>query len=326
MRYYLKLCGHQELGSVTNGKTQRGRYLLTSKKALDFFPPLSTTQLNDSALLPIVPLYSGKKVYCSYVYHNNEYHGSTASHPRNEYRIYLNNQLENDSLLFEKGDIVIIRPEEIFEDEERQTIFWLDLVKDRSLPLYNKLSTIISQSPIKGGYGIVEHDIIAEFEEKIETLRKTTEPTIAIDNAVTEQIKKSGSETVAGLFSAVSFRDFVMVGYEAKCAVTGMVICYESYMNLEAAHIKPKSHGGLYLPNNGIALCRDMHWAFDKGFFTLSRDYKVRVHPETTSEWLCSFIGKRIFLPADPFFRPAIENIEYHNDNIFGRFLISGRL
>ena len=70
--YYLKKCGHQELGSVgANGKTHRGRYLLTSmnESVLSFFPALSKTQLNDSALLPIIPLYSGEKVYCNYVYH-----------------------------------------------------------------------------------------------------------------------------------------------------------------------------------------------------------------------------------------------------------------
>ena len=69
MKYYLKKCGHQELGSVgADGVAHRGRYLLTSMddSVMSLFPPLSTAQLNDSALLPIIPLYSGKKVYCNY--------------------------------------------------------------------------------------------------------------------------------------------------------------------------------------------------------------------------------------------------------------------
>ena len=71
MKYYLKKCGHQELGSVgADGKAQRGRYLLTSmdENVLSIFPSLTTAQLNDSALLPIIPLYSKKKVYCNFVY------------------------------------------------------------------------------------------------------------------------------------------------------------------------------------------------------------------------------------------------------------------
>lgn len=31
MKYYLKRLGHQELGSVKNGKAQRGRYIYISK-------------------------------------------------------------------------------------------------------------------------------------------------------------------------------------------------------------------------------------------------------------------------------------------------------
>jgi len=68
---------------------------------------------------------------------------------------------------------------------------------------------------------------------------------------------------MASLFNSVSFHDFVLMGYKHQCAVTRRVIRYRHYMNLEAAHIWPRSHDGLYLPCNGIALCRDMHWAFD---------------------------------------------------------------
>ena len=117
-----------------------------------------------------------------------------------------------------------------------------------------------------------------------------------------------------------------MFGYETLCAVTGTVIRYEKYFNLEAAHIIPKQHGGLFLPSNGMALCRDMHWAFDKGFFTVNTEYKVIVHPKTTSEWLRSFDNANIRVPNDPFFRPAKESLEYHNDIVFGLFLSSGKL
>ena len=57
-------------------------------------------------------------------------------------------------------------------------------------------------------------------------------------------------------------------------------------MNLEVAHIWPRSHQGLYLPSNGIALCRDMHCAFDKGMFTIDDNLKVIVHPDVDSEYL----------------------------------------
>ena len=93
MNYYLKQLGHQELGSVKNGKAQRGRYIYISKddRVLDFFPPLSKTVTNDSSVIPIIPLYEkpAKKIYCNFIYHNDKFNiqGGT----RNEYRIYSNN-------------------------------------------------------------------------------------------------------------------------------------------------------------------------------------------------------------------------------------------
>lgn len=327
MKYYLKKCGHQELGSVNvDGKPQRGRYLLTSmnEKVLSMFPALSTTQLNDSALLPIIPLYSGKKIYCNFVYHNDKFHGSTAKHKRNEYRLYLNKALENNSLLFKVGDIIVIRTDDNeTAEQENSNVYYLDCVKNDGSTLYNHLNKAIEDYPISGGYGIYEGNI-PEFEEKVSRILNPDECEVEIDDSVMTCV--AATDSVASLFNAVSFRDFVMVGYENLCAVTGTVIKYESYMNLEAAHIRPKSHGGLFLPNNGMALCRDLHWAFDKGFFTLNDELKVVVHPKTTSDYLKSFDGKKIRIPKNPFFIPDLENIKYHRDNVYGLFLTTGRL
>lgn len=329
MKYYLKKCGHQELGSVgADGKPQRGRYLLTSmdENVLNIFPALTTAQLNDSALLPIIPLYSKKKVYCNYVYHNDKFHGSTAKHPRNEYRIYLNKALEDNTYLFKTDDIIVMRLAETNETEreEGQKVYYLDHIKCNGSALYNQLNSIISNYPIPGGYGIFD-GTIPEFEEKVSNIANPEECEVEIDDSVTTRVSAS-ADAVASLFNAVSFRDFVMVGYDNLCAITGTVIRYESYMNLEAAHIRPKSHGGLFLPNNGLALCRDLHWAFDKGFFTLNDNLEVMVHPKTTSDYLKSFDGKKIRLPQNPFFIPDLENVKYHRDNVYGLFLTTGRL
>lgn len=326
MKYYLKKCTHQELGSVgSDGKPKRGRYLLTSmnKEILSMFPALSETQLNDSALLPIIPLYSGKKVYCNYIYHNDKFHGSTAKHPRNEHRIYLNKALENNTNLFNAGDIIVMRIAENSSQEEDRAIYYLDHIKNNGSALWIKLNSLIADSPVSGGYGIY-NGVLPEFEERVSRISASDEYEVEIDDSVTNRV--SAVDTVASLFNATSFRDFVMVGYNNLCAITGTVIRYEAYMNLEAAHIRPKSHGGLFLPNNGIALCRDLHWAFDKGFFTLNDNFEVVVHPKATSSYLKAYDGKRIRFPQNPFFVPDLENIKYHRDNIYGLFLTTGKL
>lgn len=330
MLYYLKKCGFQELGSVgIDGVVHRGRYMLTSmnNNVQSFFPPLTTAELNDSALLPIIPLYSGKKVYCNYVYHNDKFHGSRAKHPRNEHRIYLNNELEDNKLLFGTNDIVVMRQDEINEENiGTQTVYFMDLIKDHDSKLYHFCDQIIDEYPITGGYGIYE-GVISEFETQVARIMSHGEPPVAIDTSVTRRVAaEEDTDSVADLFNANSFRDFVMVGYENKCAITGKVISYGNYSNLEAAHIKPKSHGGLFIPDNGIALNRDLHWAFDKGFFTLNDSLEVQVHPKVSSDYLQSFNGQSIRIPSNSFFVPNFNNIEYHRRIVFGLFLTSGRL
>ena len=118
-----------------------------------------------------------------------------------------------------------------------------------------------------------------------------------------------------------SFRELVTFFYEYKCAVTETVINYKELYNLEAAHIIPDSHRGPSHPKNGLALNRDMHWAFDKGFFTISDDYKVVVHEKVKSLPILSSIqGKKLYLPRDERARPSLLSLDYHRRNIFGIF------
>lgn len=328
MIYYLKKCGFQELGSVEqNGKINRGRYLLTSKNenVMKFFPPLSVTQKNDSALLPIIPLYLKEKVYCNYVYHNDKFHGSTAKTPRNEYRIYLNKKLEKDGLLFSVDDILLFRREELKINGEVQIVYFLEHINNKKSNLYKVCNDYIKKSNINGGYAICD-TIFTEIEEKITAYKEQGQTNIVIDDTVTRRVQNENQESISKLFNSTTFRDFVMVGYNNICAITKSVIKYNTFTNLEAAHIKPKSHGGLFLPNNGIALSRDFHWAFDKGFFTIDDDMRIKVHDKVESEYLHSFNNKEIYIPRDLFFAPDIRNIKYHQDNVYGLFLITGKL
>lgn len=179
----------------------------------------------------------------------------------------------------------------------------------------------------KAYYAIYE-GIITEIEKEIKKLceRDIDEIDTVIEDTVTAKAQSGDVDEMANLFNSVSFRDFVMTGYKNKCAITGNVIRYGSFMNLEAAHIWPRSHKGLYLPSNGIALCRDMHWAFDKGMFTIDDNFKVIVHPEVESNYLKKYNRKSLFIPENAFFRPDINNLHYHQTHIYGLFKTSGSL
>ena len=197
MIYFLKSCGFQELGSVgEDGKAKRGRYLMSSQHdaVVDFFPPLSIEIPNDTALLPVVPLYTRLKTYVSYVYHNSKYTGTEAKHPRNEYRIYLNNEIEDHQLYFCAEDIVIMRRSttpSISEDGQEQYVYYLDVVKDHTSGEYLRLSRIIENYPIRGGYGMFDGEIDF-FEKKVAAFENDQQATdIHIDKSVTDRIRRS---------------------------------------------------------------------------------------------------------------------------------------
>ncbi len=138
----------------------------------------------------------------------------------------------------------------------------------------------------------------------------------------------NGIEDIRGasLFNSISFRDFVLHAYGYKCAITGKSIAYKTLNNLEAAHIQPKAQAGTFLPCNGMALCRDMHWAFDKGFITISDDYKVIVHKEMRGSILSEIDGIQITVPQEPYFQPEKKFLKHHRENIFGLFVHSGAI
>jgi len=157
--------------------------------------------------------------------------------------------------------------------------------------------------------------IITDDVEKMVAI--DTETILSLDEKSANIEEEMGSS----LFNSVSFRDFVMNAYGYKCAVTGKVIRYKDLFNLEAAHIKPQAHRGSFLPCNGIAMCRDMHWAFDKGFFTIDDNYNIIVSKAIESSWLYrEFNGKQIFVPTVEYFRPHKIFLQWHRNAVFEKF------
>lgn len=344
MTYLVKRLQHQELGSVNgpNDTPSRGRYLFLSKNPnfLSYLPHLSQTILNDYRILTLVPLYKDffERNYCRFVYNNDKYQvGANGS--RDEHRLYSNRSLENNQWLFQRDDIIILKPHTLQSNEDgeivEETIYFVYLENDHCSDLYNQLSFEIENSTIRGNYAIIDEEIQIVEDRILEIMQ--TRINNSAENEINESgllqisneiINRSDSQTnIDSLFSnQVMFRDFVSVGYENFCAVTRQVINCGTFNNLQAAHIYPRSHGGSFNPNNGILMNRDIHWAFDTGCFTINDDFTIRVHPQVESEMLQNYNGQRIFVPVQEFFAPSIDNLHYHQQNIFGSFLSRGRI
>jgi putative restriction endonuclease len=117
------------------------------------------------------------------------------------------------------------------------------------------------------------------------------------------------------------FRSSVLSSYHQKCCITGI----EIPDLIRASHIIPwsKNKEQRTNPRNGLCLNSIHDQAFDKGYLTITTDYKVKIsnaiidykENDAINSFFLKFKHQKISLPDK--FMPNKEFLEYHHDNIF---------
>jgi putative restriction endonuclease len=122
------------------------------------------------------------------------------------------------------------------------------------------------------------------------------------------------------------FRSLVGAAYNYTCALYQYRLeAVGGGFIVDAAHIHQFARGGGNDPQNGIALCKNAHWMFDEGLWTLSDDYKILVAPTRFKEtgnsalFLQPFEGSQILLPKNPKFWPDKTYLRWHRTHRFGK-------
>jgi putative restriction endonuclease len=122
----------------------------------------------------------------------------------------------------------------------------------------------------------------------------------------------------------VRFRLNVVAAYNYTCALTGYrLTTIASGSIVDAAHIHQFADSRNNDPQNGLALCKNAHWLFDNGLWTLSDDYRVIVavgrftedSPDQTP--LAAYQGKKVRLPADQRLWPSPIHLAWHRRHKF---------
>jgi len=115
-----------------------------------------------------------------------------------------------------------------------------------------------------------------------------------------------------------AFRLAVTEAYKRECAISGGRVLPA----LEAAHIKPYWLGGDHKLSNGLLLRRDIHSVFDAGYATFDDDLRLVVSNRVRTEFnngneYLKLIGSQIKLPNDVSARPSMDNIRWHQNEIY---------
>jgi putative restriction endonuclease len=139
------------------------------------------------------------------------------------------------------------------------------------------------------------------------------------EQRIDEQARYGKEMLVRPRLGQGTFRIVVTDAYHRACAITEE----HSLPALEASHIRPFNESGPHAVNNGLLLRSDFHRLFDRGYITVTPEYKIVVSGRLKEEFengrsYYPFHGKPLgHLPALPEDRPNNELLIWHNDNIY---------
>lgn len=114
-----------------------------------------------------------------------------------------------------------------------------------------------------------------------------------------------------------AFKKEVPKIYDYTCAITEMRVDSTANVSMiDACHIIPFSVSFNDTIKNGIALCPNMHRAFDRGLISIDDDYRVvisKIFMESYSHYsIKQFNRKEILRPKDENYWPSLENLRSH--------------
>lgn len=120
-----------------------------------------------------------------------------------------------------------------------------------------------------------------------------------------------------------TFRKNIVSLYNQRCAFCKLrIISRDSGDIVDGAHIKPFSRFKDDHYTNGLALCKNHHWAFDHGWFSIDDDYRIIVpvdriieEPPADSKRMQEFHGELIHLPSDSDFYPNTGSLQWHREH-----------
>lgn len=134
-----------------------------------------------------------------------------------------------------------------------------------------------------------------------------------------EQARYGKETTIKPRLGQGAFRILVTDAYNRACAITEE----HSLPALEAAHIKPFNENGPHAVNNGLLLRSDFHRLFDRGYITVTPEYRIEISRRLRDEFenghsYYPFHGMPLHhLPHYLQDQPSKELLGWHNEKVF---------
>jgi putative restriction endonuclease len=153
---------------------------------------------------------------------------------------------------------------------------------------------------------ICEEQDISAYARVLEEMPNTTEAT---------------PDVPADPIRSQAFRRVVLLAYDYRCAACGLRIILDDLVLAEAAHLIPYATSHDDDPRNGMALCKNHHWAMDRNLIAPTTDlaWRISVCLDDRIEGqkdLIDLNGRSVILPKQPHYRPKAKSLQWREQKL----------
>lgn len=115
-----------------------------------------------------------------------------------------------------------------------------------------------------------------------------------------------------------SFQAIVTDACDRRCALTSE----RTLPALEAAHIRPYAEVQTHEITNGLLMRRDLHALFDRGYITVTPEYRIEISKRIKEEFengkdYYRLHGEEIRKPGNKIYLPSEANLRWHNESVY---------
>lgn len=164
------------------------------------------------------------------------------------------------------------------------------------------------------------HRLWMQVQERLEMLGALPGPGGMATGVGEDDEPRLGREYLTrGRLGQGAFRVLVTSAYQRRCALTGE----RTLPVLQAAHIQPFTEKGPNRTSNGLLLRSDLHILFDRGYLTVTPEYRVEVSSRIREEFengrdYYRLRGEPLLvLPEEAEDLPGREFLQYHNREVY---------
>lgn len=277
------------------------------KKLWEYFPPLNQKTSAENPTREIIlsaDLFDGP-VFCGRVqtrYQHQTWGGKRSPEGR------LTSNLNRLRDLASAGDVMLFS-----RNLEEENTIKIQLLRKGS-QIFEDIKSIISEANVgflgEKPVSNLEIDAAADEEALVEA---------SPFNMFSDEVERKVSSTLRIARGNV-FRTTVLEAYDNMCAVTGRsIISPRGSHGLDAAHIVPLAMKGRDDVRNGLALSKELHWAFDAGLFGFTENRVVvpnSVKNIKRNQFLRELIGKELRSPRNSNTAASRDALRWHREHV----------